>query len=64
MSALLEIHCLQRKSLSSVEQNIKKLVKFGNLFLNRFAMNEDASSKILKIFELVDRETMNKGWDH
>ena len=39
-------------------------LKIGNLFLNRFAIDEDASSEILMIFELVDPRTENKGMDH
>ena len=28
------------------------LLKIGNLFMNRFAVEEDAASEVLKIFEL------------
>ena len=30
----------------------KTPLKIGNLFMNRFAVDEDAASEILKIFEL------------
>ena len=30
----------------------KTSLKIGNLFMNRFAVDEDAASEILKIFEL------------
>ena len=33
-------------------------LKIGNLFMNRFAVDEDAASEILKIFEL-EKETIN-----
>jgi len=36
--------------------------KIGNLFMNRFAINEDASAEILKIFEVGKRT--NKGTDN
>ena len=42
----------------------EKPVKIGNLFMNRFAIEEDASFEILKIFEFVDRGTKHKGTDH
>ena len=36
-------------------------VKIGNLFMNRFAVEEDASVEILKIFELCKRPTYTGG---
>ena len=45
-------------------------LKIGNLFMNRFAVDEDAASEILKIFELEKRsfgmstkEEKQKGMD-
>ena len=35
----------------------------GNLFMNRFAVDEDASIEILKIFELCNKQA-NKGTDN
>ena len=37
--------------------------KIGNLLMNRFAIDEDASAEILKIFEL-DIKQANKGTDN
>ena len=39
-------------------------LKIGNLFMNRFAVDEDASSEILKIFELekVSRKMSHEEW--
>ena len=52
----------------------QKPTKIGNLFMNRFAIDEDASSEILKIFELekfswkrsttFNYERVLKGMDH
>ena len=39
-------------------------VKVANLFMNRFAIEENDSSEILNIFELGGYETQNKGMDH
>ena len=45
-------------------------LKIGNLFMNRFAVDEDAASEVLKIFELektsfeiIMKERMHKGKD-
>ena len=44
-------------------------LKIGNLFINRFAVDEDAASEVLKIFELekypmsFDEEYRQKGMD-
>ena len=35
--------------------------KIGNIFMNRFAVDEDASSEILKIFELAET-SMELSW--
>ena len=37
------------------------LLKIGNLFMNRFAVEEDAASEVLKIFEL--EKTSDKMFD-
>ena len=34
------------------EESWQTPLKIGNLFMNRFAIDEDAASEILKIFEL------------
>ena len=34
--------------------------KIGNLFMNRFAIDENASSEILKIFELDEKKGMDR----
>ena len=34
-------------------------LKIGNLFMNRFAVEEDAASEVLKIFELETRNMYN-----
>ena len=36
--------------------------KIGNIFMNRFAIDEDASSEILKIFELA-KTSMEISWE-
>ena len=36
-------------------------LKIGNLFMNRFAVDEDAASEVLKIFEL--EKTFKKMYD-
>ena len=40
--------------------------KIGNIFMNRFAIDEDASSEVLKIFELgkIFSWELTKGMDH
>ena len=45
-------------------------LKIGNLFMNRFAVDEDAASEILKIFELenfsyeiFEEDKLQKGLD-
>ena len=35
-------------------------VKIGNLFMNRFAIDEDASAEFLNIFELCKRLSSHK----
>ena len=37
--------------------------KIGNLFMNRFAIDEDAKNEILKIYQLENHiEDLNEGW--
>ena len=50
-----------------VETNEKLFFKFeeiGNLFINRFAIDEGASSEILNIFKLRKISDHDQGMDH
>ena len=38
--------------IDPTEHGFETPLKIGNLFMNRFAVDEDAASEILKIFEL------------
>ena len=37
-------------------------LKMGNLYMNRFAIDEDAAFEVLKIFELKDRVHQTGFW--
>ena len=65
---------LNQKIVLFIEQARRKASKpskIGNLFLNRFAIDEDAKSEILKIYQLeyrihdlyFDRLTLDEGPD-
>ena len=65
---------LNRKIVLFIEpayHTYKKPSKIGNLFMNRFAINEDAKNEILKMYQLeyrIDdlwrgRLTLEKGLD-
>ena len=49
--------------IEPTDKAFEKPVKIGNLFMNRFAIDEDASTEILKIFELCKRPAITAaGW--
>ena len=41
-----------QKFVLLIEPSEEKPLKIGNLFINRFAVDEDAASEVLKIFEV------------
>ena len=55
---------IEPPTIGSAPYEFETPVKIANLFMNRFAIEEDASFEILKIFELADRGTKHKGMDH
>ena len=46
----------------SSRDNWRTSLKMGNLYMNRFAIDEDAAFEVLKIFELKDRVHQTGLW--